>query len=221
MKRPGILTLTLYVILTAPSYAQRLGKFSSVTGRMERNGSIVEAAYPDQANYFGYILPDSAWTKPSKSYLFFRLNSDVTELGIRILSPVPELVSPDKGDLASEKYLANEKKKSTGFTPKFRLNRQNTPLQDSPGSVLNTPGWKLISKNDTLQAAREGSSRQAVVRLYDEKNKNDKTIQAGLYMIEITPSDTTFRYGSFLVQIGTTSEIKSVILSEKPQSFEK
>ena len=205
MKSLIILTTSIYVLLSGQSSAQRLGKFESKTGSLERNGGVIQVAYPDGANYFGYMVPDSGTLKagPVKAYLYFQLREDVGELGIRVISPVPGYVFPDKGDLASEKYMANEQDKTTYFNPQFSLSRDNGPSGTE---------WQYVGKSP---AKAGGKNYEALLRIYDEKNKKAKPNKAGFYRLEISAADTVNRGGSFLVQLGTTSELKSLVLTEK------
>jgi|GEM_PF-1926910 len=222
-----IFIFCLLIASDTDAFSQRLEKFVSRERSHERNGAIVPVAYPDIANYFGYLAPDtssrSAQAEPAKTYLYFWLRENVSELGIRVISPVPELVFPDKGDIASESYMINEKDKADSFSPSFKLYKAKgispaTTYNAKPGEIE----WSFIAENDKQKDepwTQVNKKNYTLVRLQDQSTDASKTDRSGFYKLVIFTTDTLSSTGSFLVQVGSTSDIKSIKIAEKPEGM--
>lgn len=199
--------------------AQRLDKFTAKTGSMNRNGKIIALPYSDCITYFGFFHPDTtATTNPKKNNcikLYLNLLEDINEIGIRIISPVPENFFPDKGDQLSASYTFHENEKFNYFDPFIKLYKADTI---NPSFV----NWILISENDNHNetgAQPSGKKNNALIRIFDPENTTLKTVLKGLYKIEILSVDSFPKSGSFILQTCNTSFNRIIKLSENPDQF--
>ncbi len=191
--------------------AQRLDRFGSVSSGLYRNGKPAGIAYQQYIRYFGFVsLPDNAQEYPAGrvvSRLFFSLTDSVTELGLRVLSPVPQMAFPDKGDLVSENYFPNEKDKARFFNPQLRLYLARPNPQLPAGQAED---WILLAENDNsreLPMQPDGKYGNSLIRLYDKKDPLKKSIAAGTYKIELWNADSTLCSGSYIVEAGCISDL--------------
>ena len=201
-------------ILTVPGMvtAQRLDRFGSVSSGLYRNGKPAGIAYQQYIRYFGFISePTDVQDHPVRrtiGRLYFILTDSVTELGLRILSPVPQMAFPDKGDHVSENYFLNEKDKARFFNPQLRLYLARPNPQLPAGQAEE---WILLAENDNsreLPMQPDGKYGNALLRLYDKKDPSKKSIAAGTYKIELLNADSTTCSGSYIIEAGCTSELR-------------
>ena len=93
--------------------AQKLDKFGADMAKKSVMGKEVRVPYTDMITYYGYVKPGAApdETKDGKKYfyLYVWIPAAAPEIGIRMISPVPEkMAEPDKGDIVSPDYTANK-----------------------------------------------------------------------------------------------------------------
>lgn len=205
-----MLMITVFTI--TDSQGQRLERFASVTSGLSRNGKPAGIAYPATIRYFGYFPSGDDTLKilstDSSLSVYFRLSGDVSELGLRVFSPVPGLVFPDRGDEVPDYYYLFEKDKGHFFKPVLRLYKAE-PDPASPGHSVTA--WKVITPPANSQerpTQTDGRNNQTVIRWYDKKNPSNKIIQEGLYKIELLQDDTLLQPGTFIIDVGCITEIQ-------------
>lgn len=183
---------------------QRTAKFQSVTGGLMRTGKPATVAYSHVIRYFGFISheTDSVKTKHTHTF-YFKLDTPITELGIRVFSPIPVDVFPNQGDIVSDAYLSVEKQDTLFFHPNMDLS-----LYSGSGNpenyTLNTDSlnWTVLASDD-LTGKPHSKRDQSLIRLYDPKNPYTKNVKAGIYRINLIAIDPG---GIFLMEIGSLSD---------------
>ena len=134
--------------------------------------------------------------------MYFWLNDSVTELAARLISPVPWVVMPDKGDLVSDNYYENEKDKATYFDPWISLDRAKEISNVDDISKIKKRSWIPLAYNDDsseLFRQPSGKAYNSLLRI--------KSASAGLYRISFTSYKKGKVRGGYLIQIGTTSKM--------------
>ena len=207
MKSP-ILPLLFLFLCSSLSNAQRLSLFGSETNKRVYGEQVNRNPYDASLSYFECIDSVNAFVvnENGKEFytLYFFIEDSLTELGIRVLSPVPELTSPNKGHLATEDFY-NSKNKSKGFnsflsiSKAVGLEKRNELLQ-----FKDEPTWKLMGENDDSKEME--NPENSLIRIVN--GKNNIFLWPGLYRIQISTSNKKELIGSFLLQTGIIPTIQ-------------
>jgi hypothetical protein len=174
--------------------------------RLDRFGKANRISYDRIATYFGYAdslsKPDEVRNDTGYYHMYFWLNDSVSELGVRMISPVPEVVMPDRGDLVSENYYENEKDKVNYFDPWISLERSNEISILSDVAKTKTETWIPLAFNDDsaeLFKQPSGNAYNSLLRI--------RSATAGLYRIRFTSYKKGKVRGSYLIQVGATKKM--------------
>lgn len=207
MKSP-IPPLLFLFLCSSLSYAQRLPLFGSETSQRKYGEQVNRNPYDASLSYFEFIDSGNAFVvkENGKEFyiLYFFIEDTLTELGFRVLSPVPELTSPNKGHLATEDFY-NSKNKSKGFNSFLSISKadgiekRNELLQNKT-----EPTWKLIGEND--DSKEMDNPKNSLIRMVN--GKNNIFLWPGLYRIQISTSEKEELIGSFLLQTGTIPTVQ-------------
>ena len=202
MKLP-LLSLLFLFLSASLSYAQRLPLFGSETSQRKYGDRVNRNPYDASLSYFECIDPGNTFVvkENEKEFytLYFFMEDTLTEAGFRVLSPLPELTSPNKGHLATEDFYTS-KNKSKGFNSFLSISKadgiekRNELLQ-----FKNEPTWKLMGENDDSKEME--NPENSLIRLIN--GKNNIFLWPGLYRIQISSSEKKELIGSFLLQTGT------------------
>lgn len=207
MKLP-LLSLLFLLLYSSLSNAQRLPLFGSETSQRKYGEQVNRNPYDASLSYFECIDSVNAFVvkENEKEFytLYFFIEDTLTELGIRVLSPLPELTSPNKGHLATEDFY-NSKNKNKGFNSFLSiskadgLGKRNEFLQ-----FKDEPTWKLMCENDDSKEME--NPENSLIRIVN--GKNNIYLWPGLYRIQISTSDKKELIGSFLLQTGIIPAIQ-------------
>lgn len=118
--------------------------------------------------------------------LYFVLNDSLQELAVRLLSPLPELTSPNKGNIVRDGYYAFDKKNSQGFDGRICLDFSSTTEDSTQWTSIPL----LIDKNNV-----PGNSTW---RHYDRK------LSPGTYRLRIFTTLPEKMRGAFMLETGST-----------------
>jgi hypothetical protein len=207
MKSPFLPLLFLF-LCSSLSNAQRLSLFGSETNKRVYGEQVNRNPYDASLSYFECIDQGNTFVvkENGKEFytLYFFIEDTLTEVGFRVLSPVPELTSPNKGHLATEDFY-NSKNKSKGFNSLVRiskaagLEKRNELLNDK-----SEPSWKLMGEND--DSKEMDNPKNSLIRIVN--GKNNIFLWPGLYRIQISTSEKEEFIGSFLLQTGTIPAVQ-------------
>ena len=207
MKLP-LLSLLFLFLSASLSIAQRLPLFGSETSQRKYGEQVNRNPYDASLSYFECIDPGNAFVvnENGKEFytLYFLIEDTLTELGFRVLSPVPELTSPNKGHLATEDFY-NSKNKSKGFNSFLSISKANgLEKRNELLQFKDEPTWKLIGEND--DSKEMDNPENSLIRIVN--GKNNIFLWPGLYRIQIATPEKKELIGSFLLQTGTIPAVQ-------------
>ncbi len=201
--------------------AQRLDRFGADTGSETRNGIPHRIGYTDIKNYFGYIEPgapaDGIQEGKNIFFLYTYINDTLPEIGVRIITPLHETVSPNKGDFVSENYYENEKERTNSFNSWIALEyadniKSQADISTNPKGIL----WDQLGFNDDSNELYNKTN--SVLRI---KSTTKKTLKPGLYRIVFSSAkEKEVVKGGFLIQLGSTISLPGVKLTSNIEEIQ-
>ncbi len=217
-------SLVLAIVLMAMGLsAQKLDKFGADMGKKSVMGKDIRVPYTDMLTYYGYIkagaTPDETKDGKKYYYLYLWIPAAAPELGVRMISPVPEkMADPDKEDIVAEDYTANKTDKTNYFDTWITLERADgiSSVGDIEGKVK-TAKWNRYDVNDDsgeMPAQPSGSKYNSLMRITSEVSNPLKALVTGLYRVGFTTYKTGEVQGSFLAQVGAPVKLPGVAIAK-------
>ena len=219
----GLICLAFGITVTA----QKLDKFSAELGKKSIMGKEIRVPYTDMTSYFGYIKPGS---KPDEVkggkkmyYIYVWIPIAAPEIGIRMISPVPENVTPSDKDYVSTDYKVNTTDTKNFFDTWITLERADGIFKiEDVATKAKTANWTKIDSNDDsseMPAQPSGSKYNSLMRITSDLSNPSKSLVLGLYRIGFTTYKTGEVEGSFLAQIGAPIKLPGVAVSVNPSEL--
>lgn len=219
----GLICLAFGITATA----QKLDKFSAELGKKSIMGKEIRVPYTDMTSYFGYIKPGS---KPDEVkggkkmyYIYVWIPIAAPEIGIRMISPVPENVTPSDKDYVSTDYKVNTTDTKNFFDTWITLERADGIFKiEDVATKAKTANWTKIDSNDDsseMPAQPSGSKYNSLMRITSDLSNPSKSLVLGLYRIGFTTYKTGEVEGSFLAQIGAPIKLPGVAVSVNPSEL--
>lgn len=185
----------------------------------------VRAPYIESTNYFGYIDKNSKSDAVIKGknafFLYVWVPAAADEIGVRMISPVGDLASPEKGDFVHPNYEKSSKADpEQWFDTWIRVERMDVIAPESiktggkPLNVLDEDD----DGDDTYEEERH-SKYNSLVRIESEISSPAKALVRGLYRITLTTYKKGDVAGSFVTTIG--SNIPGIKIAESPEKLHK
>src|SRR5688572_28500172 len=210
MERKIFLTLILVMFSTLLN-AQRLGRFTMSKFAADGKSGI---AYPMQKSFFAKLptdtIPSYARGDTTFYFIYLWLPQPVKELGLQLISPVPEYASANKGDYQVEDYHDSLKKARNYFDPLLIAVR--VPNINSPEEIFikgNNISLRLMGRNDNspeVVAQPSMMKKNSILRI--GVNENDTAYApAGLYTISFASTDNKKPERTFVLQVGVTEVV--------------
>lgn len=203
--------------------AQKLDKFGADMGKKSVMGKDVRIPYTDMITYYGYVkpgaTPDEVKEGKKYFYLYLWVPAAAPELGVRMISPVPEkMAEPDKTDIVSPDYTANKADTKNYYDTWISLERAEgiTSADDIAGKVK-TANWNKYDSNDDsgeMPAQPSGSKYNSLMRITSEVSNPTKALVTGLYRIGFTSYKPGEVQGSFLAQVGAPVKLPGVAIAK-------
>jgi len=201
---------TILFVLALPflSSAQRLGRF----GNNGTSYSVIKTLYgiiptknipsadlKDTINYFVYLwLPDS-----------------VSEISIRLISPVPPNVFPNSGEKITEDYQdPPDTTYKKYFDPEVYLEKSLNASAPEDAFQKTNLLWMRLGFNDNsseLFAQPSGEKNNSLLRILNNKKKNIR-LGSGLYRIRFRAHMEKNPEGTFMLQMGLMEMIPGIKL---------
>ncbi|MBL0355528.1 MAG: hypothetical protein IPP72_00950 [Chitinophagaceae bacterium] len=219
MKKWIIVVCILSAGLVASS--QKLGKFGSDLGMKTVLGKDIRPPYTDVNNYFGFIepgaKPDAEKGGKKYYYVYIWIPIAAPEIGVRMVSPVPESMNPEGTDIASETFTKNATDRASYFDTWITLERAVNiiSLTDIQNKVSGA-NWVQLGYNDDcseLPAQPSGQKYNSLFRVTSSPGDPLKALTVGLYRIGFTTFKTGAVQGSFVAQIGAPVKLPGIKLS--------
>jgi hypothetical protein len=206
MRLPFLLLLSFFA---GTALAQRTEPFCA----SKPKDKLIGTPYDYTQSYFEFIDAKNPFVREvndSDNYvIYFFLDVSLSELGIRVLSPIPPLTTPNKGNIATDEYSMHSNELNKGFDAYIALfratgthNRNDLNLADENYS------WSSIAFNDNNYENRD--YKNPLLRL------ENASIPAGLYMLSIGSRELKKLRGSFLLQIGANPGVRINNLQKSP-----
>jgi hypothetical protein len=185
----------------------------------------VRAPYVENTNYFGFIdeslKADAVIKGKNAFFLYLWIPAVADEIGVRMISPVGDLASPEEGDFIHPNYdKANKADPEQWFDTWLRVERMdvidpaNIKTGGKPLNVLDEDD----DGDDTYEEERH-SKYNSLVRIESETNNPTKALVRGLYRITLTTYKKGDVAGSFVTTVG--SNIPGIQIAESPEKLHK
>jgi hypothetical protein len=203
------------------AFAQKLDKFGAEIGKKSAMGKEIRAPYTDVISYFGYVkpgaTPDEERGGKKYYYVYVWIPAAAPELGIRMISPIPEKETPSETDFVSASYTENKAETKSYFDTWISFERaQGVVSKEDVKSKGAGASWTMIDQNDDsgeMPAQPSGSKYNSLMRIVSETGNPTKALVAGLYRIGFTTFKTGEVQGGFLAQIGAPVKLPGVIVA--------
>lgn len=219
----GIVCLALGMTATA----QKLDKFGADLAKKSVMGKEIRVPYTDLTSYFGFIKPgskpDEVKSGKKMYYIYVWIPVAAPEIGIRMISPVPEGIKPTDKDYVSADYTANASDTKSFFDTWVTFERAEGILKiEDVAAKAKTATWTKIESNDDsseMPAQPSGSKYNSLMRITSDTSNPTKSLVMGLYRIGFTTYKTGEVQGSFLAQLGAPVKLPGVSVAVKPEDI--
>jgi hypothetical protein len=216
----NLITCLICLGIGMAANAQKLNKFGADMGKKSIMGKEIRVPYTDVTSYFGYVktgsVPDEKKDGKNFYYLYLWIPAVAPEIGIRMVSPIPEGMAPSETDFVGADYKGNEADTKNYFDTWITLERAEGVV--SKGDIMKgkSATWNSYGVNDDsgeLPAQPSGSKYNSLMRVTSEVGNPLKALTVGLYRIGFTTYKTGDVAGSFIAQIGAPVKLPGVAIS--------
>lgn len=229
MTKGIVLTAIAVAVMTSSLVAQKLQKFGADLEKKSVMGKEIRIPYTDMVTYYGYVKPGSApdEVKDGKKmyYVYVWIPAIAPEIGIRMISPVPDKMAPEKTDIISSDYSPNASDRTNYFDTWISFERalDVTAAADAEKKGKSSK-WVSYGDNDDsseLHAQPSGSAYNSVLRITSDTSNPTKSLVMGLYRIGFTTYKVGEVQGSFLAQIGAPVKLPGVKVAKTLEEIAK
>ncbi len=187
-------------------------------GKKSVMGKEIRVPYSDVISYYGYIKPgakpDEVRGGKNYFYLYVWIPAAAPEIGVRMISPVPESMNPEKEDITSATFTANATERKEFFDTWIAFEKaENVTSLDGVAAKAGSLKWNTIDQNDDngeMPAQPSGSKYNSLMRMTSEVSNPLKALTMGLYRVCFTTYKTGEVKGSFLAQLGAPVKLPGV-----------
>jgi hypothetical protein len=227
--KKNLLALMICLGTLTAATAQKLDKFGADLAKKSVMGKEIRIPYTDLTSYYGYIKPGTApdEVKNGKKmyYIYVWIPIAAPEIGIRMISPIPDSSKPSATDYVSEAYTANASDSKSFFDTWVTFERAEGILKiEDVASKAKSAKWTTIDSNDDsgdMPAQPSGSKYNSLMRITSDTSSPTKSIVMGLYRIGFTTYKTGEVEGGFLAQMGAPIKLPGVVVAVKPEGIVK
>ncbi|OFX34190.1 MAG: hypothetical protein A2X08_03545 [Bacteroidetes bacterium GWA2_32_17] len=228
MKKKLLFILAVALIATN-SFSQKLDKFTTDLGKKSVMGKEVRVPYTDLISYYGYIAqgakPDEMRDGKKFYYLYLWISVAAPEVGVRMISPVPDKMVPEETDFKGSDYDQNKTDKTSYFDTWITLEKASgiTSIEEI-SSKASGAKWNSYEQNDDsgeMPAQPSGSKYNSLMRITSSTSDPLKSLTIGLYRIGFTTYKTGEVQGSFLAQVGSPVKIPGVMIAKDIETLVK
>jgi hypothetical protein len=221
MLKPKLIQCCLFFLFLFSSLvatAQRLSKFES---SQTINGDRIP--YDSQPAFFGCIADTIFLDSNSISSVmfYFYLPDSAIEIGVRAISPVPDITSPRAGDNTDSSYYECATTNKGYFDTAIILQKGYLKTSKLPSNIFE---WITSAQNDDskdLPAQPNLLLRNSLLRKQTNSKKKDVKMSPGFFRVILTNSKSHFIVGTYLLQIGIAEKNKRLMLYNSIEDLEK
>jgi hypothetical protein len=218
----------LLLALVVTVKAQKMGKFGADLAKKSIMGKEIRVPYTSMISYYGYIgeagKPDEVKGGKNYYYLYVWIPAIAPEIGIRMISPVPESETPGEKDFKSTNYETNVADKTNFFDTWIAFDKASGITSSADiKSKAKSAAWNTIESNDDsgeMPANPSGSKYNSLMRMTSEVSDPLKALTVGLYRIGFTTYKTGDVKGGFLAQIGAPINIPGIVIASTLEELE-
>ncbi len=219
----------LVALIATGLSAQKLDKFGADLGKKSVMGKEVRVPYTDVISYYGYIAqgakPDEMRDGKKFYYLYLWIPVAAPEVGVRMISPVPDKMAPEEGDFKSPDYDKNVSDKTNYFDTWITLEKASgiTSIEEISAKASGAK-WNTYEQNDDsgeMPAQPSGSKYNSLMRITSSTSDPLKSLTIGLYRIGFTTYKVGEVQGSFLAQVGAPVKIPGVMIAKDVETLVK
>lgn len=211
----------LAVGVAGSAQAQKLDKFGADMGKKSVMGKEIRVPYTDVVSYFGYIKPG---LKPDEEkggkkyyYIYVWIPAAAPEIGVRMISPVPEGTNPAETDFVSAPYKENMADTKSYFDTWISFEKAaGVTSKEAVKEKAKGATWNMIEQNDDsgeMPAQPSGSKYNSLMRITSDASNPTKALVAGLYRIGFTTYKVGEVNGSFMAQLGAPVKLPGVLVA--------
>ncbi|BAX79611.1 hypothetical protein ALGA_1225 [Labilibaculum antarcticum] len=212
-----ILILALALAVVAPSQAQKLGEFGSLTEK-KMGPKTIKVPYTDVVSYLGYAAKDTEdEVIDGKKFYFIYLwvPAVAPELGVRMMSPVGKTKVKDA--IVSDVYTANAESEDY-FDTYITLERSDIVTAESiSAEKVKGAKWFSLAKNDDsseMPKTPRGTKYNSLLRYKSVVGNPLKALTVGLYRIGFTTFKKGEVKGTFIAEVGAPVEIPGIVMAK-------
>ncbi|AZQ62493.1 hypothetical protein EI427_09645 [Flammeovirga pectinis] len=213
-----ICTLFIAVLFTTNVNAQKLSKFGSSIEKTV-GPKTIKVPYTDVISYLGYAAngqEDEIKDDKKFYYIYVWIPLAAPELGIRMMSPVPDKYKNKKAIVSAE--YADNKGSKDYFDTYITLERSDiiSASNISDDAVKNAT-WVVFDKNDDsseMPKQPSGSSYNSLFRYKSEVSNPAKALTAGLYRVGFTTYKKGEVNGTFLAEVAAPVKLPGVAMAK-------
>jgi hypothetical protein len=225
--KKNVLAAIICLSFAVNATAQKLDKFGADLGKKSLMGKEVRVPYTDLSSYFGFVkpgtAPDEVVNGKKMYYVYVWIPVAAPEIGIRMISPVPEGTKTTEKDIVSADYTANATDTKSYFDTWISFERAESVLKlEDVATKVKTTKWISIEQNDDsseMPAQPSGSKYNSLMRITSDTSNPAKSLVMGLYRIGFTTYKRGEVTGSFLAQIGAPIKLPGVQIAAKPEEI--
>ncbi len=226
MKKNVLVAITC-LSFAVTANAQKLDKFGADLAKKSVMGKEIRVPYTEMSSYFGFIkpgaAPDEVVNGKKMYYVYVWIPIAAPELGVRMISPVPEGMKPAATDIVSADFTANAADTKSFFDTWITFERAESILKvEDIKSKIKTTKWISIETNDDsseMPAQPSGSKYNSLMRITSDTSNPTKSLVMGLYRIGFTTYKKGEVNGSFLAQVGAPIKLPGVKIASKPEEL--
>ena len=222
--KKNVLAGLLCLAVGIAANAQKLDKFGADLAKKTVMGKELRVPYTDIQSYYGFIKPgakpDEVVGGKKMYYVYVWVPVAAPEIGIRMISPVPDSMKASDKDYVTEDYKANATDTKSFFDTWVTLERAEgvMKLEDAAAKAKSAKWIKIESNDDSseMPAQPSGSKYNSLMRITSDTSNPTKSLVMGLYRIGFTTYKTGEVQGSFLAQIGAPVKLPGVAIAANP-----
>ena len=227
MKKTVILlaVATLLIALVGCATTGGLPTFGAEIGSQSNpmpGGDPIRIAYSDLQSYYGYVMPgsepDAVVDGKNMYFLYLWVPIVAPEIGVRMISPVPEGMMPEETDFVSPLWEEGKEDMENYFDTWITLERALMVInpEDIEANIATTEWIRYDSNDDSSEMpVNPGGSRyNSLMRIVSEPSDPLRALVRGLYRIGFTTYKRGEVQGTFLAQVGAPVEIPGVVVAK-------
>jgi hypothetical protein len=197
-----------------------LSTFGAEMGKTSVAGRTVRAPYTSLTSYYGYVKPgaqpDGTENGRNMYYVYIWVPVVAPEIGVRMISPVPQGMEPKEGDFKSPLWDEGKTDTEHFFDTWITLQRADGVLAPADFAKAASGTWTSYGSNDDsseMPKNPRGSAYNSLLRVVSEPSNPAKALVRGLYRVGFTTYKRGDVVGTFLAQVGAPIAIPGIVVA--------